>query len=69
MTTYRGYNIEATSTTTVGQELHGGKGNRKLLKITDANGHAIRNSQGNLPIVTTIAAAKQVIRAEIGHRA
>jgi hypothetical protein len=64
MTQYRGYTIEATSTT-VGQELHGGKGNRKLLKITDANGHAIRNSQGNLPIVTTIAHAKEVIRAEI----
>ena len=64
MTTYRGYTIEATATT-VGAEIHGGRGNRYLLKITDANGHAIRNSRGNLPMVTTIAGAKELIREEM----
>ena len=65
MTKYRGYTIERT-TTTIDQSLHGGRGNRWLLKITDANGHAIRNAQGNLPIITTIDGAKERIRQEIG---
>ena len=64
MTTYRGYTITKTSTT-IGPELHGGRGNRNLLKITDANGHAIRDGRGNLPLITTIAGAQAAIRDEL----
>lgn len=66
MTKYRGYTIEAT-TTTIGAEIHGGRGNRYLLKITDKQGHAIRKSNGSLPIITTIEGAKAAIREELAR--
>lgn len=73
MTKYRGYSIAKTSTT-VGKELHGRRGDprlsngdRWLLKITDANGNAIRNQHGNLPVLTTVEQAKRRIDAEISR--
>lgn len=64
MTTYKSYTINKTSTT-VDASLHNGRGNRYLLKITDRNGHAIRNANGNLPIITTIIEAKNLINEEL----
>lgn len=68
MTEYRGYTITKTSLT-IAASLHGGKGQRNMLKITDKNGNAIRNSQGDLPRITTLEGAKQRIRAEIAKTA
>jgi sorbitol-specific phosphotransferase system component IIBC len=67
MTTYRGYTIERTNTT-VGRALRmTANSGYYLLKITDKNGHAIRNAQGNLPLITSIEGAKKRIREELGE--
>lgn len=69
MNTYKGYTISKT-TTTIGAELHRvSSRDRYLLKITCPQGYALRNSTGNLPIVTTIDGARALIDEEIYARA